>query len=43
LSSFVAFFSAVLLAGVALLLPVCIIASVVRAIHATGRRELPSR
>jgi hypothetical protein len=35
--SFVAFFSAVLLAGVALVLPVCIVASVVRAIGATGQ------
>jgi hypothetical protein len=37
LPSFVAFFSAVLLAGVALVLPVCIVTSVIRALGATGQ------
>ena len=37
------FLSAVLLIGVALILPVCIIGSVVRAIRATGRVHQPTR
>jgi hypothetical protein len=39
LSSFVGFLSAVLLVGLALILPVCIVAAVVRAISATGRQD----
>ena len=38
-SDFVGFVSAVLLAGVSLILPVCIVAAVVRAISATGQRD----
>jgi hypothetical protein len=42
-SNFVSFVSAVLLAGIALSLPVCVVAAVVRAISATGRRDQVAR
>jgi len=39
----VAFFSAVLLVGLALVMPICIIGSVVRAIIATGHHDQATR